>query len=384
MPSKTIAISKPILGEEEIAAVTDVIHSGWISQGPKVLEFEKNFAEYVGSRHACAVSNCTVSLHLALLTVGVKPGDTVVTVSHSFIATANAARYCGAEPVFLDIDPATYNLSPSALEAYLKTAKRPPKALLLVHQMGMPCDPAILAIAEKYKLPVIEDAACAIGSEVSFDVGKTWEKIGKPRGTIACFSFHPRKVVSTGEGGMLTTNDPKIDQQLRLLRQHGMSLTDLQRHQANKILVESYDVLGYNYRMTDLQAAIGIEQLKKLPTFIAKRRALDQYYRKALASIKWLEVPEEPSYARSNWQSYPVRVVAGAPKSRDELMQALFERGIMTKPGIMNAHEEKVYSSMHVSLPESEKARREVILLPLHGTMTEEDIHFIANVLSSQ
>ena len=357
--------------------------------------FEAAFAHYVGAKYGCAVSSCTAALHLTLLTSGVKPGDYVITVSHSFIATANAICYCGATPLFIDIDPQTYNISPQALDAFLSKqcslqgsklyfGEKRIAAILIVHQIGLPCDmSALLSVAHHYHLPLIEDAACAIGSEVSLDNGNRWEKIGKPHGIAACFSFHPRKVLSTGEGGMITTNDPRIDQQLRLLRQHGMSLNDLQRHQSKKVSLESYEILGFNYRMTDIQAAIGIEQLKKLPQFILSRREIDQLYRQHLKQIKWLELPTEPAYARSNWQSYAIRLSPQAPKSRDQIMQILLDKGIMTKPGVMNAHQEKVYSETISPLPESEKARREVILLPFHSDLSENEIKTIAEALKT-
>ncbi len=391
-----IAISKPTLGQEEVVAAQEVILSGWISQGPKVAAFEQLFAQHVGADYACAVANCTAALHLALLTIGVKPGDCVITVSHSYIATANSIRYCGAEPIFIDIDPETYNMSPQALEQFLSQhctvqgnalflREKPNKriaALLIVHQMGMPADvKTITGLAHCFHLPMIEDAACAMGSEVSLDGGSTWMRIGKPHGDIVCFSFHPRKVLSTGEGGMLTTNHEEYDRHFRLLRQHGMSLTDLQRHQSNQVAIETYDILGYNYRMTDIQAAIGIEQMKKLPQLIQTRRAIDQLYRRYLSSVNWIQLPQEPVYAKTNWQSYAVRLLPHAPLSRNALMQYLLDKGIHTKPGIMNAHEETIYADLHAHLPASEKARREVILLPMHAQLTEGDIRSIADSL---
>ncbi len=373
----SIPIARPTLGEAEAKAAGRAILSGWVTQGPEVKAFEEEFAEFVSSPHGCAVSSCTAALHLALLAAGVGPGDEVIVPSLTFIATANAIRYCGGIPVFIDILPATYNLDPALLEGAI-TEKT--KAILAVHQMGMPCDlNAILEIARRRSLPVIEDAACAIGSEIKIE--GSWEKIGKPHGEASCFSFHPRKVLTTGDGGMLTTRNPEWDKKFRLLRQHGMSVPDTVRHQSGKVIFESYLGLGYNYRMTDIQGAVGREQLKRLPEIIKERRRLAERYRDLLSDISGLVLPEEPEWARSNRQSYPVRL----PEDLDprEVMEKMLAQGVATRRGIMCAHREEGYASGrdYMPLPESEKAQDRSILIPLFPSMTEEDQVRVANVL---
>lgn len=376
---KPIPIARPSLGEEEAEAAREAILSGWITQGPQVASFEQEFAGYVGSPFACAVSSCTTALHLALLAFGVGGGDEVVTVSHSYIATSNAIRYCGAQPIFVDIDPCTYNMDPTRLEAAITPRT---KAILVVHQMGMPCDlQAILAIANRHHLPVVEDAACAIGSEIR--PGGAWERIGRPRGAVACFSFHPRKVLTTGDGGMLTTNDPALDRQFRLLRQHAMSLSDTQRHTADTVVFEEYPCLGYNYRLTDIQAAIGRVQLRKLPEMLNRRIEVAERYTGALRHIEGLTPPSVPDDARPNYQSYPVRVDSRFPLGRNELMQALLDQGISTRRGIMNAHQEPAYSELGPQhLPESERARDMTLLLPLFSSISDEEVERVLDALN--
>jgi len=375
-----IPVALPLLGREEAEAAGRVILSGWVTQGPEVAAFETEFADYVGAAHAKAVSNCTSALHMALLAVGVGPGDEVLTVSHSFIATANSVRYCGAMPVFVDVDLHTFNMDPALLE----TAWTPRiKAVLCVHQLGMPCDMRrIVAFARSKGLPVVEDAACAIGSEI--DLGNGFERIGRPHGDIACFSFHPRKVITTGDGGMLTTNNSEYDRRFALLRQHGMSVSDRERHGSSKVIFESYPELGYNYRMTDIQAAVGREQLRRLPGIVARRRELAQRYLRELTGLG-LALPHEPAWCRSNWQSFCVRL----PEGRDQrqVLQALLDMGVSSRRGVMCAHREQPKGSAWTcsqrscgcvetncaSLARSEQIQDTGLILPLYPQMTEAD-----------
>ena len=372
-----IPIAKPVLEEAEAEAARQAVLSGWVTQGPQVAAFETEFAAYVGGPHACAVSSCTTALHLALLAVGVGAGDEVITASHSFIAGANSIRYCGATPIFVDIDPRTYNLDPQQVAEAVTPRTR---AILAIHQMGMPCDlPALLAVASRHGIALIEDAACAAGSEIR--VNGNWEPIGRPRGDIACFSFHPRKVITTGDGGMLTTSNADYDRAFRLLRQHGMSIPDTVRHGSPEVIFEEYPVFGYNYRMTDIQAAIGCKQLERLPELVSRRRALAARYDELLGNIQELLLPLEPEWARSNWQSYCVRLPDRV--NQKTVMQELLNQGIATRRGIMCSHREPPYADArpHHDLRQSELAQDRAILLPLYAQMTEDEQVTVAKAL---
>ncbi len=367
-----IPVARPTLGEEEAAAARRAILSGWVVQGPEVEAFEKEFAALVGAPLAVACSSGTAALHLALLALDLQPGDEVITVSSSFIATANAVRYVGATPVFVDVELETGNLDPDLLEAAITRRTR---AILSVHQLGMPCDLGrILALAEKHHLPVVEDAACAIGSEISLDHG-LWEPIGRPRGWLATFSFHPRKVLTTGDGGMVTGSDPEVMARLARLRTHAMSLSTAERHGAAKVRFEQYLEVGYNYRLSDIQGAVGREQIKRLPGLVADRRRLAARYREGLSGHPQLILPREPDFARSNWQSFWIILTTDSPLSQVELMQALLTRSIHTRRGVMCAHREPAYRDLPLRhpLPVSELLQDRSIILPLYPGMAEAD-----------
>jgi len=385
----TIPVAKPWLGEEEAAAARRAILSGWVTQGPEVAAFEREFATAVGAPYACAVSSCTTALHLALVAAGVKPGDEVITASHSFIATANAIRYCGAMPVFVDVQPTTYNMDPALVDAAITPRTR---AVLAVHQLGMPCDiAALLRITSARGVTLVEDAACAIGSEIQ--IAGSWARVGPPHGEIACFSLHPRKLVTTGDGGMLTTRSDAIDREFRLLRQHGMSVPDTVRHAATTVVAESYPVLGYNYRLTDIQAAVGREQLARLGDVVRRRRELAARYQRELARVDGVLLPEQPTWARSNWQSYCVRLRAGI--DQHAVMQRMLDHGVSTRRGVMCAHREPAYPpgtwrcgagcDGHVCthLRVSESLQDSGLILPLYQQMTGEEQDRVIEALAA-
>ena len=374
--AEMIPVARPYVGEAEERAVTEVLRSGWLTQGPRVAAFEKRFAAYVGCDHAVAVSSCTTALHLALLMLGVGPGDEVICPSLSFIATANAIAYTGATPVFVDIDPQTFNLDPARVDEAITPRT---KAILVVHQIGLPAAMhELLAVADRYALPIVEDAACAIGSVYAGGL------IGSPLGKMACFSFHPRKILTTGEGGMITTNDEDIAERLRRVRQHAMSLSDVARHNATKVLTETYDEVGFNFRMTDMQAAIGMTQLDRLPEFLAMRRQLAARYTDALKHLPWLIPPHVPEECLHNYQSYMVLLTGGMERRRDDVMEELRSKNISTRRAIMSIHREKPYETAPGSdmLPNTEAVSDSGLILPLyHGMSFEEQDCVIEAVL---
>jgi dTDP-4-amino-4,6-dideoxygalactose transaminase len=370
-----IPVARPYIGEEEEHGVLSVLRSGWITQGPRVAEFESRFAAYVDTEHAVAVSSCTTALQLALIACGIGPGDEVICPSLSFIATANAIAHTGATPVFADIDLNTYNIDPKSAEAALSPRT---KAILVVHQIGLPADlHALKELASAHGVFLVEDAACAIGSEYQGQL------IGQPVGDMACFSFHPRKILTTGEGGMITTRDAQVAEKLRRLRQHAMSLSDVARHHSSQVALETYDEVGFNYRMTDMQAAVGIAQLDRLTSFLARRRRLAQRYSDALDDLPSLQVPQIPENCHPNYQSYMVRLLGDAAPRRDQIMQDLLEKQISTRRGIMAIHRERPYQSAdrERNLPNTNLVADTALILPLFHQMTESEQDYVIECL---
>jgi len=365
-----IPITKPFITKDEEKEVVRVLRSGWLAQGPKAEKFEEKVSGSVGSKYAVAFNSCTSALHTALILSGVGAGDEVIVPSFSFIATANSVLHAGAKPVFVDIDEKTYNIAPEKIE---KAITKRTKVIMPVHQLGLPSDmDAILKIAGKHNLKVIEDAACAIGSRYK---GRKIGSISK----ISCFSFHPRKVITTGEGGILATNSKSTRDKAKIIRSHGASISDLARHSANKILFEKYSLLGYNYRMSDLSAAVGLVQLKKLSFILCMRRKLAERYSNKLGKIYCLDVPYVPGYAEPNFQSYIVRLKKNSPKSQKQVIQEMQNRGIATRPGVMAIHLEPFYRKKigQISLPITEECARTTILLPLFPKMSIKEQDFV-------
>jgi dTDP-4-amino-4,6-dideoxygalactose transaminase len=362
-----IPVAKPYLSTEEAQYAYDTILTNWVTQGPRVQEFEEKFATYTGAKYAVALSNCTTALHLAMIVAGVKAGDEVICPSMSYIATANSIMYVGATPVFAEVNPETYNIDVADAERRI-TSKT--KAILIVHQIGMPADiDAFAALCKKHNLVLIEDAACAAGSSYK---GK---KIGS-HSDLVCFSFHPRKVITTGDGGMVTTNNEAYYNRLKLLRQHGMSVNDRVRHMSDKVIIEDHLEIGYNYRLTDIQAAVGIRQLERLDSIVAERKKIAERYHEGLKDIPFLRLPSEPSGYETNWQSYSIYLQPNCPVKRNDLMQALLDVGIATRRGVMTSHRETAYKTImpHVSLPISEDASDNSIIIPLYVPMDMADV----------
>jgi dTDP-4-amino-4,6-dideoxygalactose transaminase len=365
-----IQVMQPWFGDAEVEAIAAVIRSGWVAQGPKVAEFETAFAQYSETSDAVAVSSCTAGLHLVLHALGFGPGDEIIVPSLSFIATANAVRYVGATPVFADVDVVTQNLTVETIDQVVTPRT---KAVMAVHQVGMPLDlDSLRPYCSDRDLQFVEDAACAVGSTYR----------GQPIGAspaLAVFSFHPRKLLTTGEGGMIVASDADLVARLKRLRAHSMSMSADERHDAGRVQFEEYVELGFNFRMTDLQAAVGLVQLGRLPAMIERRRLLGGAYRKALDGLAGIVAPIDPPYGTTNYQSYAVRLTQEYPISRDLLMQRLLDKGISTRRGVMATHREPAFQGFdHRPLPNTELLADQVIILPLHHQMTDGDIDRVA------
>jgi dTDP-4-amino-4,6-dideoxygalactose transaminase len=374
-----IPLTRPYLGDEEKAALAEVLESGWLTQGSRVTDFENAVSRFLGVPHAIACSNCTTALHLALLLFHIGPGDEVIIPSYTWIASANVVRMVGAKPVFTDIDLETFNIIPSTIEAVITRRSR---AIMPVHQFGLPADmDAIMDLARKRNLFVIEDAACALGSRYK----------GKPVGSlgnVTCFSFHPRKVITTGEGGMLVTENSGWAEQARSLLNHGASISDLAKHKANTVeslLAEKFPQVGYNYRMTNLQGALGVIQMQRMNEILEKRRTRAEIYSKTFRDLPYILPPYVPDYASPNWQSYAIRINDDNPAKRDAIVQCLLNAKIACRPAYMACHVQPVYKEVSnpLSLPNTEKALRTVIILPLYPQMTDEEQEYVMEKISA-
>lgn len=374
---RNIAIALPVTGEDEWQAVREPIESGWLTQGPKVAAFEKAFAERHQVESALAVTSCTTGLHLALAGLGVGPGDEVIVPAFTWIATANVVEYLGAKPIFVDIDPTTFNIDCSKVADVITQHT---KAVIAVHLFGLCADIDSLKAVLPTQVAIVEDAACAAGANYK----------GRPAGSlgdVAAFSFHPRKSITTGEGGMVTTNRIDFSERLNQLRNHGASISEEQRHHGPRpYLLPDFDLLGYNYRMTDLQGAIGLVQLEKLDGFIDERSQWASFYQQALADVEWLSVPTVSEGNRHGWQSFVVNVCPDtAPLKRNDLMQLLQEQGISTRPGTHAVHmlgyyREK-YGFSDVDFPGAKFCNDQSMAIPLHNRMSAEDFHYIVDTL---
>jgi dTDP-4-amino-4,6-dideoxygalactose transaminase len=375
---RIIPISLPVTGQEEWEALKEPLMSGWLTSGPKVREFEQLFAERHGVKHALAVTSATTALHLALVALDIKEGDEVIVPAFTWVSTANVVLYCGAKVVFVDIDPFTFNIDAEDLSKRI-TSKT--KAIIPVHLFGLCAD------MDKIKeivgnIPLIEDGACAAGASYK----------GTPAGglgTIGCFSFHPRKSVTTGEGGMITTNDDELAEIMGMLRNHGASISEEQRHHGAKpYMLPDFNALGYNYRMTDLQGAVGVVQIKKLDQFIDERQKWAEFYTSELKEVKWLRMPSQEAGFKHGWQSYVTFVdESKSPASRNEIMELLQQQGISTRPGthavhMLNFYKEK-FNIQPSDYPGAQAANDYSMSIPLHNRMVAEDFDYVVSVIKA-
>jgi perosamine synthetase len=373
-----IPISRPLLGTDELEAVQQPLHTGWLVQGPHVAAFERSVAEFTGAAHAVATTSCTTALHVGVVALGAGPGDEVIVPAFTWISTANVVEHAGARPVFCDVSLDTFNLDPERLEG-LVTERT--VGIVPVHLFGLPADlHAVRAVAARHGLWVLEDAACALGTRLE----------GAHAGTVGdagCFSFHPRKAITTGEGGMLVTRDAELAALARTLRDHGASRSDLERHGApGAFRLPEYEHLGFNYRMTDLQGALGVAQMARAPAILAERARLAARYREALSDLDWLRLPSAPAGSEHGWQAYVCLYAPEAPQParaealrerRDRLMAALEAEGIATRPGthapVETGWYRRRYGLAAGAFPAATLAERLTLALPLYAGLTEAE-----------
>lgn len=371
-----IPVTKALFGEEEVAAVRQVLESGWVVQGPKVAEFEKLWSAFTGARFSRATTSCTTALHLALLAIGIQPGDEVIVPAFTWVATPNAVEYCGARPIFCDIDLATFNIDPAKIESLITPRTR---AIIPVHEFGLSADmDPILAIARKHGLRVVEDGACACGSLYR------GQHVGV-FGDIGCFSFHPRKAITTGEGGMITSNDESYIQIIDELRSHGAQTTDLARHQSGQgFVLPEFNRLGYNYRMTDIQGAIGIEQMKRVAGILSDRRRLAARYKELLRDRTGIRLPSEPDGYTHVYQSFTM-LVEESHAERNRVAKELQDLGIATRQGTHAVHALGYYRNKYGlsthDCPAAWKADQQSMTLPLYASMSNEEQEYVVDTL---
>lgn len=376
---RTIQISLPCTGEDEWQACREPLISGWLTQGPKVAAFEQAFAERHQVTHALATTSCTTALHLILVAMGIGPGDEVIVPAFTWVATANVVIYCGATPVFADVDPLTNNISPEEIARRL-TAKT--KAIIVVHLFGLCADMDAIREVVPQHIKIIEDAACAAGASYK---GVSAGALGD----AAAFSFHPRKSITTGEGGMVTTNKSELADIINKLRNHGAEISEEQRHSGPRpYLLPEFNLLGFNYRMTDLQGAVGLVQLAKLDQFIAERQQWAEFYRKEFEYLEWLRMPVIPENGTHAWQAFVISVdPAKSPMPRNELMEKLQQAGIATRPGTHAVHMLGYYAERYLIKPEDYPGARDcdrnTMAIPLHNRMSEDDYHYVVSIVKS-
>lgn len=378
-PRPPIPIAKPHIDDADLKSIEKTLHSGWLTQGPRISEFETRFAKLHDVPHAIAATSCTTALHLILLGLGVGPGDEVLVPSFTWVATANAVLYCGAKPVLVDVDLESMNISAESVRSHL-TDKT--KAIIAVHLFGRCADMEALKRAAP-GIPIVEDAACAVGSVYK-------EQPAGSLGVAGAFSFHPRKIITTGEGGMITTADDQLAKRIRMLRNHGAEIPEENRHAGNQpYLLPDFPVMGFNFRMTDLQGALGCSQLDKLDGLLEGRRTWANYYLKELKGVSWLALPEVPQDQEVSWQSFVCRIRRDEMKTpeRDGLLARLHENGISSRPGTHAIHMldfyKRTFGYKKEDYPNSLICARDTVALPLHSHMVQEDYDHVIDCLRS-